>query len=62
MEYKIDEGSKILIKKILFTGNTAFTDGKLKGEIDTSEKKHSLLVHLRGRPEPGHPEPGLRPS
>ncbi len=38
VEYKIDEGSKILIKKILFTGNAAFTDSKLKKEITTSEK------------------------
>jgi outer membrane protein insertion porin family len=38
VEYKIDEGSKILIKKILFTGNAAFSDSKLKDEITTSEK------------------------
>ena len=38
VEYKIDEGSKILIKKILFTGNAAFTESKLKKEIATSEK------------------------
>jgi outer membrane protein insertion porin family len=38
VEYHIDEGSKILIKKILFTGNSAFSDSKLKGEITTSEK------------------------
>ncbi len=38
VEYKIDEGSKILIKKILFTGNSAFSDSKLKKEITTSEK------------------------
>ena len=38
VEYQIDEGSKILIKKILFTGNSAFPADKLKGEIATSEK------------------------
>ena len=38
VEYKIDEGNKILIKKILFTGNAAFKDGQLKKEITTSEK------------------------
>jgi outer membrane protein insertion porin family len=38
VEYHIDEGSKILIKKILFTGNTAFSDRQLKGELTTSEK------------------------
>jgi outer membrane protein insertion porin family len=38
VEYVIDEGSKILIKKILFTGNSAYSAGKLKEEITTSEK------------------------
>jgi outer membrane protein insertion porin family len=38
VEYKIDEGKKILIKKILFVGNSAFTEGQLKKEIATSEK------------------------
>jgi outer membrane protein insertion porin family len=38
VEYQIDEGSKILIKKILFTGNTAFSASTLKKEITTSEK------------------------
>jgi len=59
VEYHIDEGSKILIKKILFTGNTAFSDRQLKGEL-TTPKKHPILVHLGGRPQPGHPEPGFR--
>jgi outer membrane protein insertion porin family len=38
VEYKIDEGSKILIKRILFTGNAAFSESQLKKEIATSEK------------------------
>jgi outer membrane protein insertion porin family len=38
VEYKIEEGNKILIKKIQFTGNTAFSESKLKKEITTSEK------------------------
>jgi outer membrane protein insertion porin family len=38
VEYAIDEGQKLQIKKILFTGNTAFSASKLKGVIDTSEK------------------------
>jgi len=38
VQYSIEEGSKLLIKKIQFTGNTAFSDSKLKGEITTSEK------------------------
>jgi len=38
VEYQIDEGRKILIKKILFTGNAAFTESQLKKEIATSEE------------------------
>ena len=38
VDYVIEEGSKILIKKIQFSGNSAFSEGKLKGEINTSEK------------------------
>jgi outer membrane protein insertion porin family len=38
VEYVVDEGKKLQIKKILFTGNSAFSAGKLKGEIATSEK------------------------
>ncbi len=38
VDYSIEEGSKILIKKILFTGNSAFSEKKLKGELNTSEK------------------------
>jgi len=38
VEYAIEEGSKILIKKIAFTGNSAFSDRQLKGELSTSEK------------------------
>ena len=58
VEYAIDEGQKLLIKKILFTGNTAFSASKLKGVIDTSEKNILSWIHLRGRPQPGHPQPG----
>jgi outer membrane protein insertion porin family len=47
VEYHIDEGSKILIKKIAFIGNTAFPDRALKGEIDTSEKKFFLSWFTR---------------
>jgi outer membrane protein insertion porin family len=38
VEYLVEEGKKIQIKQILFTGNAAFPAGKLKGEIETSEK------------------------
>jgi outer membrane protein insertion porin family len=47
VEYRIDEGSKILIKKIAFIGNTAFSDKTLKGEIETSEKKFFLSWFTR---------------
>ena len=35
---KIKEGEKVLIKKIRFEGNRAFSDRKLKGVMETSEK------------------------
>jgi outer membrane protein insertion porin family len=38
VEYTIEEGKKLLIKSILFSGNSAFSASKLKGEITTSEK------------------------
>jgi outer membrane protein insertion porin family len=38
VEYKVEEGDKQLIKKITFTGNAAFSDRKLKGQMDSSEK------------------------
>jgi outer membrane protein insertion porin family len=38
IEYDISEGKKSHIKKITFVGNTAFSDGKLKGVMGTSEK------------------------
>ena len=36
--FKINEGKKILIEKIHFEGNRAFTDRKLKKTMETSEK------------------------
>jgi len=38
IEYDINEGKKLQIKKITFVGNSAFSAGKLKGLIGTSEK------------------------
>ena len=38
VEYEIDEGKKLQIKEITFVGNSAFSAGKLKGIIGTSEK------------------------
>ncbi|MGE5257972.1 MAG: outer membrane protein assembly factor BamA [Hyphomicrobiales bacterium] len=46
VEYDVDEGSKILIKKILFTGNSAFSASTLKGEITTNEK--NILSWITG--------------
>ncbi len=37
VEYEIEEGSKFHIEKINFVGNSAYSDGKLKGQMDTSE-------------------------
>ena len=41
IEYEIDEGKKFHIDKIIFVGNSAFSAGKLKGLMGTSEE--SLL-------------------
>ncbi|MBW2335165.1 MAG: outer membrane protein assembly factor BamA [Deltaproteobacteria bacterium] len=38
IEYEIDEGKKFHIKKIIFVGNSAFSSGKLKGLMGTSEE------------------------
>jgi outer membrane protein insertion porin family len=38
IEYDIDEGKKLQIKEITFVGNSAFSTGKLKGLMGTSEK------------------------
>jgi outer membrane protein insertion porin family len=48
VEYDIDEGSKILIKKILFTGNSAFPASTLRGEITTSEKNMLSWITAAG--------------
>ena len=38
IEYVIEEGDKLQIKKIQFVGNSAFSSGKLKRMMSTSEK------------------------
>ena len=38
IEYEIEEGKKLQIKEIKFEGNSAYSEKKLKGLIDTSEK------------------------
>ncbi len=38
VDYTIEEGDKKLIKKIVFIGNTAYSERKLKGEMDSAEK------------------------
>ena len=37
LEFIIEEGAKVRIEKIIFEGNKAFSDKKLKGQMDTSE-------------------------
>jgi outer membrane protein insertion porin family len=39
VKLKIDEGAKVVVRKIYFTGNTAFKEGKLKSNFKTKEKK-----------------------
>jgi len=36
--YQVDEGTKVYITKIAFVGNTKFSERKLKGLMETSEK------------------------
>ena len=38
IEYEIDEGKKFHVKKIIFVGNSAYSSGKLKGLMGTSEE------------------------
>ncbi|MFH1090910.1 MAG: POTRA domain-containing protein, partial [Pseudomonadota bacterium] len=38
VRYKVTEGRRVYIKKIEFLGNKAFTGGKLRGEMKTSQK------------------------
>jgi len=38
LEFIVEEGSKLRIKKITFIGNKAYSDKKLKGLMETSEK------------------------
>ena len=38
IEYEIDEGKKFHIEKIVFVGNSAYSDRKLKGLMETSEE------------------------
>lgn len=38
LRFRITEGKKVLISKIQFQGNKAFTDSKLRSEMSTSEK------------------------
>jgi outer membrane protein insertion porin family len=38
IEYEIDEGKKFLVQKIVFVGNSAYSDDDLKDEMDTSEE------------------------
>ncbi len=38
IEYEIEEGKKFHVKKIEFVGNNAYSAGKLKGQMETSEE------------------------
>ena len=38
IEYEIDEGQKFRVEKIIFVGNSAYSSGKLKGLMGTSEE------------------------
>lgn len=38
VEFKVDEGEKVWIKSLNFTGNTAFSDRQLRKQMETGEK------------------------
>lgn len=46
VNYDVDEGGKVRIEKILFEGNDAFTDKKLRKQLETST--HGWLSWLTG--------------
>jgi outer membrane protein insertion porin family len=46
INYDIDEGGKVQIKEIIFEGNEAFSDKKLRKQLETSE--HGWLSWLLG--------------
>ncbi len=48
LKFIIEEGKKVRIKKIVFVGNSAYTDGELKKEIKTSEKGFFSWVTASG--------------
>ncbi len=48
IEYVIDEGDKLQIKKITFVGNSAFSSSKLKRLMSTSEKGFLSLITSSG--------------
>ena len=39
VKFKIEDGPKVVVRKIFFKGNTAFKEGKLKSNFKTKEKK-----------------------
>ena len=48
LQFTIDEGPKVLIKKISFVGNKAYTDKKLKGIIKSSERGFLSFITSSG--------------
>ena len=60
--FEINEGDKTGVKKIIFVGNNAYRDQRLKDEIKTSETYSADRIpadgrHLRSRPHRGRPRP-----
>jgi len=44
VEYVIDEGEKIIIGKVIFRGNEAFSDKTLQGQIETKAAKWTSVI------------------
>ena len=58
----IDEGKKIYIKKIDFTGNTTFDDDDLADEMETNEKDFFSWLTASGTLKMDVDETGYRPD
>ncbi|MEE4262914.1 MAG: outer membrane protein assembly factor BamA [Desulfobacteraceae bacterium] len=49
IEYEIDEGQKFLVQKIVFVGNSAYSDKELKKQMDTSEENMFSWISSAGQ-------------
>ena len=53
LTFTIDEGPEFKIREVVFDGNNAFSDGKLRGQMKENKAKTLALVHHRVGHLPG---------